>query len=419
MNLYQKTASDLIVENNHPLIPPTQIDEIDEMEKSIDINLNKDVTIPKDVLNSFNLKQTLNPEIWTKDQLNPKIKANLLKIAKDFMKAIELPTGAKVKDIIFTGSLANYNWSKFSDIDLHVVVDFNQFDADPKILDSLFYAQKTIWNQEHNIEVYGYPLEVYVQDANAELVATAVYSVLHDKWVRKPQYEAFSLDKSAVKAKANKFIYQLKDIRQDYKDKNYQSVVDKVTYLKDKIKQIRNAGLERGGEFSLENLVFKVLRRIPFMDQLDSFKAKAYDSLVSVAEHINEADVFNKNGVLLIKGAKLPDGTTRLYVTQITNLASMDKKRANDSKGAPAKMAQLGNQVFRVGLENGKLKAIGIAWSSDNSMLNKLGLDKKSVALNNSKTPSHWLTLKYDNIGQALNQAGAQIRNIPDIKWEA
>jgi hypothetical protein len=88
------------------------LDEIDDIANSLDANIAKDVKIPKDVLDSFKLKDSLSPEIWIKEKLNEKVKLNLLKIADDFYKELDLPQQVKIKDIIFTGSLANFNWSK-------------------------------------------------------------------------------------------------------------------------------------------------------------------------------------------------------------------------------------------------------------------------------------------------------------------
>lgn len=280
--------------NNKLIVESTQqkqkfvLDEIDELSNTIQANMHKEITVPKDVLNSFKIKDSLNTDIWEGNKLSDKVRVKLIKIAEDFFKDLEIPSKISIKDIIFTGSLANFNWSKFSDIDLHIVIDFKEFDTNTKLIEDFFYAQKAIWNQEHDITVFKYPVELYVQDVNHELVATAIYSVLKDKWLLKPKREEFKVDKKAIKDKADKIIHQLKDIRDAYKDDEYQIVVDKVKSLKDKIKQMRSAGLEQGGEFSLENLVFKVLRRTPFMDQLDSFKAKSYDKLMSVTETLNE-----------------------------------------------------------------------------------------------------------------------------------
>lgn len=411
----------LIKENLAPIAPIQHLDEIDALANTLDDNMGKEVHIPKDVLDSFKIKNTLNPEIWPEGNLNPKVQKNLIKIANGFVKDINLPKGIIIKDVIFTGSLANYNWSKFSDIDLHVILDFNQFDADPEIIQNYFNSQKTLWNQEHDITVFDYPVELYVQDTHAKLVSTAVYSVLRNEWIKKPKREEFKLDKVAIKDKAQSFISQLKDIRDEYKDKQYQSVVDKVTRVKNKIKQMRKAGLESGGEFSLENLAFKVLRRTPFMDILDSFKAKAYDNIMSVTEKmepLDEAMEYPKFGALFIKGPALEDGTHRLYATSVNNVMVLDRKKADDSSGQSAKMAVFGNnQVFRVGLIDGRLKAIGVDWKTTQSMLEKMGLTKTSVVLHYNKTPLHEDSLTITQVPQAINSLNSALQNIPNIRW--
>jgi len=286
MGNFKNIKYNVIIES---ISPKQQLDEIDELENTIQANLDKNVTIPKDVINSFKIKETLNPDIWENDYLTPNVKENLIKIAHDFFKDIEIPSNVKIKDIIFTGSLANFNWSKFSDIDLHIVIDFNDIDANPKMVEDFFYAQKAIWNQNHDITIFNYPIELYVQDINHKLVATAIYSIMNNVWIKKPIRENFKLDKKNVLIKAQNIIKQLKSIRDKYKHGEYEEVVKDVKSLKDKIKQMRNAGLEKGGELSLENIVFKILRRTDFMDILDSFKAKSYDKLMT----INETDYKN------------------------------------------------------------------------------------------------------------------------------
>lgn len=290
-----------LVENVLPTSSVKPLDEIEELENSLETNLNQEVKIPKDVIDSFKIKDSLNPQIWPDGQLDPQVQKKLLRIANGFIKDIKLPKGSKIKDIIFTGSLANFNWSKFSDIDLHVVLNFNQFDGDPKMIEGFFESQRKLWEKEHDIKIFDYPVQAYAQDSNQELVATAVYSILKDKWVKKPKRETFNLDKNTIKAKAQTFINTLKDIRDDYKNHQFQSVIDKVTKVKDKIKQMRKAGLESGGEFSLENLVFKTLRRTPFMDILDSFKAKAYDAVMSVEENMVDEGEMLDNTIFVEK----------------------------------------------------------------------------------------------------------------------
>lgn len=307
----------VIVENYMAPTMAQFIDEIDDIANSISDNIAKEVSIPNDVLNSFKIKDTLEPQIWQNEKLNATVKSKLMKIATDFYNGLKLPSEVKMKDVIFTGSLANYNWSKFSDVDLHIVLDFSQLEGGDQFKEDFFWAQKALWNQEHDITIFDYPVEIYAQDIKAKLVASAVYSVKFDKWILKPEHENFKVNKKVIKNKAEMFIERLKDIRDDYKAKDYQSVVDKVAALKDKIKKYRTAGLDNGGEFSIENLVFKVLRRTPFMDILDSYKAKSYDTLMSVEEVLKESILTKDERRDLIIEANDRYATKRDYFTTL------------------------------------------------------------------------------------------------------
>ena len=109
-----------------------------------------------DILNSFRIKDELNTYIWTgENTMKPKVRNKMLQIANDFIESFNIPV--VVSDIIMTGSLANYNWSEFSDIDIHIIVDFNQFEDDKKeVYEELFYLKKSIYNKNHNITIYKY-----------------------------------------------------------------------------------------------------------------------------------------------------------------------------------------------------------------------------------------------------------------------
>ena len=121
--------------------------------------------LDQEILNSFKLQTTLCPTVWDLDenppQLKNEVKLNLIKVSELFRDFIGVDFF--VEDVIMTGSLANYNWSKFSDVDLHLVVDFTQFDEDKlELYTELFKVKKTIFNNVHNIKIYGFDVEVYV-----------------------------------------------------------------------------------------------------------------------------------------------------------------------------------------------------------------------------------------------------------------
>lgn len=283
----------LIVENKIPFLDK-KIDEISEMQNKLDNGL--ETTIPKDVLDSFIPKDVINPDLFLNDEVKPKIRKQLIKLAHDFLNSLELKKNIVIKDIIFTGSLANYNWSKFSDIDLHVVLDYEQFDSDKNITKEMFQQKKINWNENHDIKILNFPVEIYVQDIKDKLSATAIYSLQNNKWVKKPKKYSFELDKESIKNKSLDFIAKLKKIDEFYKQEKYQQVIDETDKLKKKIKNFRKSGLENGGELSDENIIFKVLRRINYMDYLYELSDKAYDKSMSlVNENSNTEEPFVKN----------------------------------------------------------------------------------------------------------------------------
>lgn len=279
---------DIIVENQAPIISRTiqPLDEIADMHESVMSSLKDHLKVPRHVLDSFMIKDQLNPEFWKNYKLNPEVESKLNKLAHSFFKDLELPPHIKMKDILFVGSLANFNWSKFSDIDLHIVIDFNEFDEDRDFMKKHFDVEKNLWNDKHEIKIFGYPVEIYVQDTKEKLAAAAIYSIKTNKWKLKPEPAHFKIDKGLIKRKVEKIFDKLKSIKANYEDMNFQGVIDKVTALKDTIKKMRKSGLEKGGEFATENLVFKVLRRTDFMELIDSFRTKAYDKQMSVTEEL-------------------------------------------------------------------------------------------------------------------------------------
>jgi hypothetical protein len=277
----------IIIENYGTIGLPIQIAEIDELEEAAS-NINKTITqdlkIPKEILSSFQVKPSLNPKFWEGDKLKPELQKQMLKIAQDFFSELNTPPNVKIKDVIFTGSLANYNWSKFSDVDIHVIIDYKEVNDDPQFTKQLLDAFK-------NLSINNFEVELYLQNGKDKLQANPIYSLLKNKWVLKPQKEKVIINRNTIKTKALDFIEQLKSIKTDYKEQKYNNVISKTDKLIAKIKKYRQSGLENGGEYSLENLVYKVLKRTSFLDILFNIKNKAYDQEMSLEER-------NKKGAI-------------------------------------------------------------------------------------------------------------------------
>ena len=76
-------------------------------------------------LSSFEMHDKLDRDFWNQpdDNLDPEIQEKLLIIANDFYDSLEVGD-VPYEDVTFTGSLAAYNYSRFSDVDLHILLDF-------------------------------------------------------------------------------------------------------------------------------------------------------------------------------------------------------------------------------------------------------------------------------------------------------
>ena len=236
--------------------------------------------IDSSALKSFEVNDTFDPDIWEDEVLKPEIRENLLKIAKDFL--IDLPFDLEPKDVTLTGSLANYNWSKYSDIDLHIIVDFSEVDDNLELVKELFRQLQTNWNNRHDILIKGYEVEIYFQDSNEAHISTGVYSVQNNEWIAKPTPESVSIDYANVKKKAQDISDRIDHIAKMMTDEEGDAVLDAIDRLKAKVRNMRKTGLEGSGQYSVENLAFKVLRRSEELGRLSDLKAKAYDELMSI-----------------------------------------------------------------------------------------------------------------------------------------
>ena len=238
---------------------------------------------PEDIdLSSFKIKQELNPKIFDSDQkLHSDIRSRLLMIADDFFETLDI-SWVDVEDVTLTGSLANYNWSKFSDVDLHILIDYNEIDDNRDLVSEYLMAKKNIWNGAHDIKIKGYDVEVYGQDINEEHISTGVYSILWDDWLVKPQKGEKKIDSKQVKQKASSIIDGFESLFMTYNEGEYDKVIRRISTMRGKIKKMRQAGLEREGEYSYENITFKVLRRVGLLDKLSDLENKSYDKSLSM-----------------------------------------------------------------------------------------------------------------------------------------
>lgn len=218
----------------------------------------------------------LNPDLWDGRKLDPEVREHLLKIAQKFEEYIDVEEFEPI-DIVLTGSMANYNWTKRSDIDLHLIADLDDFHRRcPDLADDFFHNKKSLWNDGHDIKIYGHEVEVYVQDDDEEHIASGVYSILNDEWINEPEHSPPSPKGKDVTAKANQIKVEIDAL---IREEGGEPAIDR---LKEKIKKMRKAGLDAGGEFSTENLAFKELRNSGYLEKLSNYKKESREEELSL-----------------------------------------------------------------------------------------------------------------------------------------
>ena len=215
----------------------------------------------------------LNPVLWEGQHLKPEVRAALLKIAYHFAEYINDPLMV-LHDITISGSNAAYNYSPSSDLDLHLVVDFRTEDPEEA---ELYDAKKNQYNNNYDITIKDIDVELYVQDDKQSHYSAGIYSVLNDKWLVMPKREEPQVTHQEVKSKARGYAGR---INLALKSKDLKTARSTMADLK----RLRTAGLERAGEFSVENLAFKLLRARGQIGKLSRMIKKLESEKLSLGE---------------------------------------------------------------------------------------------------------------------------------------
>jgi hypothetical protein len=236
---------------------------------------------------TFQMQSELQPEIWRENQMWPEVHERLLEIVEDFLDGLEMDI--EVQDVRLTGSLANYNWSKYSDADVHLVVDFAALDEDIDLVKSFFDAARARWNDIHDIKVYGFEVELYVENSGESHHSSGLYSILRNKWIREPTLRDVEIDFVTARKKSDDIETQVNLIELMIGANKHNSALRSIERVKHKIRRMRQAGLDSPQqEFSAENIAFKILRRNNTLARLSQMKYNTYDQEMSLPEHQNE-----------------------------------------------------------------------------------------------------------------------------------
>lgn len=216
--------------------------------------------------------EELSVKLWEDQKLKPSIREQLLEISEAFMKYLGI--SIDVIDVTFTGSYANYNYTPYSDIDLHIIVDPKSINRDIDLVEEFLKAKRQFWNDRHDIRVLNIEVELYAQDVNEPHESSGVYSVKKDEWINKPNKFRVEFDSRNITRKVK---YFTKLIIMEINEAKMSRDIAGLEKLIKKIRNMRQSGLEKGGEMSDENIIYKILRSEGNIQKLYDMKDNIFD----------------------------------------------------------------------------------------------------------------------------------------------
>jgi hypothetical protein len=244
----------------------------------------KEVVEPDEVdVASIQMHDTLSPLAWDDDRLKPEVRKTLLMNAKRFIEFADVEE-LTYNDVILTGSMANYNYNENSDFDIHVILDFNQISENKDFVGDFFKLKKALWAEKLPIQVKGHDVEMYFQDNAEPHHSSGTYSLIKDDWIRKPISQIINIDSADVQLKSADFMNAIDDLENNMDEENF---IKKHDVLKNKIKKYRQTGLDKNGEYSVENMVFKILRNTGYLEKMVELKNNYLTQELSLDEFLN------------------------------------------------------------------------------------------------------------------------------------
>ena len=256
---------------------PSDLSRFDRLREDILIAIGAE----KDDLMTFDVRPELNQKIWDGHKsVRVGVKGAMMEIVDEFLEGLEMDLD--VKDVILTGSMANYNWSRFSDLDLHILIDFAEVNDNEAMVKKFFDAVRSRWNKLHNIMIKGHEVEIYVQDEHEPHTSTGVYSLKNDEWLVTPQKIKPELDAVAATKKRDAIAKEVEKLASLYDHELYERSFEMAQRIKDKLGRMRKAGLDKTGIYSPENIAFKMLRRGGDIEILFDIYTKSYDKVFSL-----------------------------------------------------------------------------------------------------------------------------------------
>jgi hypothetical protein len=223
------------------------------------------------VNNAMQDHEQLNPTYWQGDTMKPEVRAKLMQMGQAYFDELKekLPN-IKLQDILFSGSLANYNYTKSSDIDVHVVVDTGKVSCDKRVVSGYIMLMNKYEHATANLSVFDTPLQISLSTRVEE--TGGAYSLLHTTWLNKPVHPKPTYTKRELTEQVEMYHLKITELQEAYAKDAAVFDCQKATTLSRQLGRGRTAGLKRDGYSSIENNVYRILRSVGDLKMLREIK---------------------------------------------------------------------------------------------------------------------------------------------------
>jgi hypothetical protein len=118
--------------------------------------------------------------------------------------------------------------------------------------------------------------------------SVGIYSLLNKVWIQKPNSKIISIDDSAIQQKTQSYEYEI-----DALSESDPKLEFKIKDILLRLRNLRQAGLEAEGEYSLENLAYKHLRNTGHIERLKQLLKTSTLGQLSIDMPLNELNIQN------------------------------------------------------------------------------------------------------------------------------
>lgn len=237
----------------------------------------------KNLVEDFQLHETLNPKLWKDNTLIPEVRQKLLEIADNFEEYVEIPM--HIVDVVLVGSNASYNYTQHSDIDVHLIVNTELTEGVPEDIQTLvFDLKKTAFNKEFDIKIKEIPVELYVEDLHSSVQSNGIYSIRRNKWVKEPK--PITIEKRDLTQELDAWTER---IHAAIMSKDYEQITD----VLDALYLMRKNSIAIEGEYGKGNEIFKTLRDKGYLSKLKDALSKCISSKLSLESYIYTGKFIN------------------------------------------------------------------------------------------------------------------------------